>query len=266
MTEPALSRDEWPEEPDVSHLVTEDDTPVENWFQGKEMYLLTDVLDASWPEGRPFVSGADVGVFCAVREAIVPDMLLSKGVDYPANYHEKGRRSYFTWVFGKPPDVVVEIVSNRTGGEDTEKLKSYAEMRVPYYVIHDPFRLLSSRPLRIFQLSGASYIEKVDRFLPDIGLGFTLWEGEFDGLRGEWLRWVDPQGRLLETGKERSLRAEREAEGERQRAEEERQRAELERERAEREAQRRERMEQKLRQLGIDPDEPDGPIGGTGSS
>ncbi|MEW6279051.1 MAG: Uma2 family endonuclease [Candidatus Eremiobacterota bacterium] len=277
MTEPAPSwgEESWPDEPDVSHLVTEDDTPVENWFQEKEMHLLTEALDVSWSEGRPFVSGADVGVFYAVREAIVPDVLLSVGVDYPEDYHEKNRGSYFTWVFGKPPDLVIEIVSNRTGGEDTSKLKTYAEIRVPYYVIHDPFHRLSQRSVRIFQLSGTSYVEKVDRTFPELGLGLTLWEGEFDGLHGQWLRWTDRAGCLLETGTEararEQARADREqaradqaqarvdqaqarADQEQARADQEQARANHEQARADQEAERRMRLEAKLRALGMDPD------------
>lgn len=252
MTEPALAWDV--PEPDVSHLVTEDDTPVDNWFQDKEMDLLTEALNVSWSQGRPFVTGADIGVFYAVKEAIVPDVLLSLGVDYPEDYHEKNRRSYFTWVFGKPPDVVIEIVSNPAGGEDTTKLQTYAQIRVPYYAIHDPFRILSQRPLRIFQLTGASYVEKVDRLFPEFGLGLTLWSGEYAGLAGEWLRWTDANGTLLETGKELADRELARAEREQARAEREQARADREQARANEEAERRALLEKKLRELGVDPD------------
>ena len=40
-------------------------------------------------------------------------------------------RSYFVQEHGKPPDVVVEIVSNRRGCEDSNKLEGYARIRVP---------------------------------------------------------------------------------------------------------------------------------------
>jgi Uma2 family endonuclease len=42
--------------------------------------------------------------------------------------------SYFLWLYGKPPDIVVEIVSNRESGELDHKLGSYARMGVPYYI------------------------------------------------------------------------------------------------------------------------------------
>lgn len=281
MAEPVTVRAyDWdtPEPPDVSGLTTEDDQPVENAFQDKQCDILTEALRVSWPQGRPFISGSDVAVFPAAKDeaAIVPDVLLSLGVEPPGPSNAKEFRSYFVWNFGKPPDLVFEIVSNETGGEDSTKLERYARIRVPYYIIYDPQQILSSRPLRIFQLTGFSYVEKVDRQFPEIGLGLTVWFGEFDGFCEHWLRWVDADGNLLAIGEEEHRRAEQErqraehererAEHERERAEQERERAEQarksaeqERERAEQERQRAEqaeleleRLRQKLRELGHD--------------
>jgi Uma2 family endonuclease len=242
--------DDRPEAPDVSHLTTEDDEPVDNMLQDKQADILVEALRVSWEEGRPFLSATDVGIFPIAEDpAIVPDVLLSVGVQAPAGDPLlKGNRSYFIWKFGKPPEVVIEIVSNTKGGEDTTKLEQYARIKVPYYVIYDPAQHLGNRPLRIFQLSGASYVEKVDRFFPEVGLGLTLWEGSFDGWQVTWLRWVDKQGHLLATGEEARARAD----GERARADEERARADEERARADEERARADRLQQKLSQLGID--------------
>ncbi|MCA9795640.1 MAG: Uma2 family endonuclease [Candidatus Eremiobacteraeota bacterium] len=231
-------------EPDVSHLVTEDEEPVDNFFQDKQADLLTEALRVSWDEGRPFLSAADVGIFYSLTEPpIVPDVLLSTGVEIPPDFHEKNRRCYYTWLFGKPPEVAIEIVSNGEGKEDTEKLERYTKVKVPYYVIFDPAGFLSRLPLRIFQLSGASYVEKVDRNFPEVGLGLTVWRGEFDGLEADWLRWVDRSGELLAMGHEQTQRVQREAE-----------RADREAERAKQEASRREALEARLRELGVDPE------------
>jgi Uma2 family endonuclease len=224
-----------PQAPDVSHLTTEDDKPVDNMFQDKQADILVDALRVSWEEGRPFLSAADVGIFPIAEDpAIVPDVMLSIGVRAPEDGLAKENRSYFIWKYGKPPEIVIEIVSNSKGGEDTSKLEQYARIKVPYYVIYDPGQLLSTRNLRIFQLSGASYVDKVDRFFPEVGLGVTLWDGRFDHWQGTWLRWVDKQGMLLATG------------------EEEKARAEQEKARAEHEKARADRLEQKLRELGVD--------------
>ncbi len=122
-------------QPAVDHLVTEDDTAVDNFFSEKQMRLLTEPLYSSWTgaaQQRPFVVAANVGLFFTVRHPpLVPDVLLSLDVELPADVHPKHHRSYFLWEYGKPPDIVIEVVSNRVGGEDTEKLAAYAAAGSP---------------------------------------------------------------------------------------------------------------------------------------
>lgn len=247
MAEPLLQTEhdpDAPQWPDVSHLTTENDEPVDNMFQDKQADILVEALRVSWEKGRPFLSAADVGVFPVPKDpAIVPDFLLAVGVDRPEDRVDE-QRSYFVWAFGKPPDVVIEIVSNTKRGEDTTKLAQYAAIRVPYYVIYDPDEHLSSRRLRIFQMSGASYVEKVDRAFPELGLGLTVWEGSFDNWKATWLRWVDAEGQILATGEEVRKLADQEAE-----------RANREAERANQEAERADKLAARLRELGLDPSE-----------
>jgi Uma2 family endonuclease len=248
MSEPAVTFEPLPE-PDVSHLVTEDDTPVDNIVSEKQMRLLTHTLYASWKTERPFVALANVGLFFSNLEpAVVPDVMVSLDVHAPRRQEEaweKKHRSYMIWVYGKPPDIAIEIVSNRSG-EEEEKARRYALIGVAYYALFDPDGYLSERPLRVYELHGRRYIELLDpSWLPYLGLGLVLWEGEFERMPGLWLRWCDEQGNLLPTGEEA-------AEQERQRAEQERQRAEQERQRAEQERQRAERLAARLRELGIE--------------
>ncbi len=231
--------------PYVDHLVTEDETPVDNIFSEKQQRLLTEPLFSSWVHpfhGRSFVALANVGLFYTVRRPpYVPDMLLSLDVELPADVHPKPCRSYFLWEYGKPPDVVVEIVSNREGGEDTEKLVGYARIGVPYYVILDHERLLSDRPLRVFRRESVAYQEMAEPlWLPGVKLGLRLWHGRYEDLDNTWLRWVDEQGRPLPSGAER--------------AELEARRAEFEARRAEFEARRAERLADQLRRLGAEPE------------
>ena len=249
--------------PDINHLITEDDTPVDNLPSEKQQRLLTEPLYSSWPgpgDGRPFLAAANVGIFSMVRiPPVVPDMFLSLDVEVAEDWWQKSHRSYFVWEFGKLPDLVLEIVSNQEGGENGEKKRKYARMRVDYYVVYDPLRQIMPEVLTVYRRDGASYEPQPAQF-PMLGLGLTLWEGVFEGKRDTWLRWTDAEGVLIPTGRER-------AEQERQRAEQERQRAEQERQRAEHEGQRalnaerqlaeeRQRVEQLLallRQSGIEP-------------
>jgi Uma2 family endonuclease len=231
--------------PGIDHLVTEDDSPVDNIFSEKQQRLLTEPLFSSWtPEGgrRNFVALANVGFFYSVRQPpLVPDVLLSLDVDLPADVHPQPHRSYFLWEYGKPPDVVIEIVSNRKGGELTERLAAYARIGVTYYVICDPDRLLSERPLRAFELQARTYREMAEpTWLPGVDLGLQLWHGRFEDLDNTWLRWVDKQGQPIPTGAERAAREQARAEHERERAEHERERAE--------------RLAEQIRRLGAEPE------------
>lgn len=244
--------------PVIDHLITEDDTPVDTMLSEAQRRLLTEPLYSSRRgpgEGRPFLASANVGVFAEARNpAIVPDMFLGLDVRPPEEFQDKRHRSYMIWEFGKPPDLVVEIVSNREGEEDGEKLLRYARMRVAYYVVYDPYRLLGPTALRVYRLFGTAYEQQASARFPQLSLGLAFWEGEFEGKRATWLRWTELDGALIPTGKERAEFERERAETERERAEQERERAEQERERAERERQRAERLAALLRQAGIDPD------------
>lgn len=165
--------------PDVSNLVTEDDTPVDNQFSEKQMRLLTESLHASWRPGFPFVAMANVGVYVALnRPAVVPDVLVTTHVKSLQDLMNKEHRAYFSWMFdGKVPDVVVEIVSNKKGGELDTKLRNYEHMGVAWYAVFDPAHYLSDEPLTVFRRTGEKYNIHSQRSLGDLGLGLSLWEG-----------------------------------------------------------------------------------------
>ena len=246
---------------DIETLVTEDDTPVDNMPSEKQQRLLTEPLYSSWSGpggGRSFLAAANVGVFPEPRNpAIVPDMFVSLDVQVAENWWDKAHRSYFVWEFGKPPDLVVEIVSNREGNEMGRKRQRYARMGVGYYVIHDPLHQVMDDELRIYRLSLGSYErQEVPRF-PKLRLGLMLWEGVFEGVRTTWLRWTDEHDMMIPTGGEQRRRADEE----RRRADEEHRRADEEHRRAERverllaeERERAERLAALLRRSGIDPE------------
>ena len=227
---------------DVEHLITEDETPVDNLFSEKQQRLLTEALYTSWPgltdeagQLRPFLVAANVGIFPSLhRPPLVPDVFLSLDVTVAENWYEKRHRTYFFWEFGKPPDVVIEIVSNRKGNEASRKMHEYALMGISYYVIFDPTAQLSDELLRVFELRPRSFQRSTDNFLPTAGLGVCLWEGSYEGKFAVWLRWCDRQGNVFLTGKEH---------GEEQAA------------RAQQEAARAARLAARLRELGVDPDQ-----------
>jgi Uma2 family endonuclease len=222
---------------DCERLVTEDDTPVDNFPSEKQQRLLVQTLYDSWktPDGAPFLAAANVGLFYSVKEpALVPDLLLSTGVEVADDWWAKENRSYFMWVFGRAPELVLEIVSNQEGGELDRKMRDYAILGIPYYVVYDPQNLLGQGVLRSFGVAGPRrYQEMPDNWFALLELGLVLWEGVHEGKRRTWLRWADHKGQVIPIGAER---------------------AEQEAQRAEQEAQRAERLAARLRELGVDPD------------
>ncbi|MBX7210628.1 MAG: Uma2 family endonuclease [Verrucomicrobiaceae bacterium] len=228
--------------PDVSNLITEDDTPVDNLFSEKQMRLLTESIHTSWKPGFPFVAMANVGVYVALnRPAIVPDVLVTTEVEPLQDAMKKDHRSYFTWMYGgKVPDVVIEIVSNTKGGELSTKKRDYHHIGVPWYAVFDPAHHLTENTLTIFERQRADYVTSNQPAFEGIGLGVTLWTGEYEGMTETWLRWTDRDGKMLLTGKEST--------------EAEARRAAAETKRAAAEAGRAARFAAKLRELGVDPE------------
>lgn len=256
--------------PDISLLEIEDGQPVDSIHSERGQRLLAEVPYVGWEgpgEGRTFVVHANVGIFSSLREPpIVPDVLLSLDVILPGRREEKRHLTYLPWEYGKYPDVVIELVSNRKGGELTTKLRAYARLGIPYYVIHDPYKLLGKQEFYAFELRGRGYEPMREVWFPDIGLGLRLWEGEYDGDWATWLRWCDIDGELIPTGAELVAQIAEQAESARRRAEKaedqaeqsaedavhQRLRAEQAEERAEQAEERANRLAAKLRALGID--------------
>jgi Uma2 family endonuclease len=269
MTPQQLLETEAPLTLDISHLVTENDTPVDNFQSAQQQRLLIDPLYSSGVLPLPFIADANVGLFYKLKgDPIVPDVLLSLGVQRPEDFSQKQNRSYFVWEFGKVPEVCIEIVSNQEGneltlnknakikqakqsGSKTCKKNIYAQLGVPYYVVFDPLQQIQGKNdmngalLRVWMISPVGYTELTQAqtittvgqpvWLEGIGLGLTLWEGQFEeAVTRLWLRWCDREGQVIPTG----------AEG----------RA-MERQRADAERQRAERLAEQLRKMGINPDQ-----------
>ncbi len=214
---------------DIETVVIEDGEPVDSILSEKLMRFLTHSLYTSWqPKGedKRFMINANVGIFSELLEKpIVPDVMLSLKVEIPKDWQNKKNRSYFLDKFGKPPEIAIEIVSNKKGHERDGKLRDYAIIGVEYYVIYDPLLVYQKAELECYKLERFGYELQDSCMFVDVGLGLKIWEGEFENVSGKWLRWCDQNGKLILTGKEL--------------AEEERHQAEIERLKA--------KMEQKKR-------------------
>ncbi len=148
------------------------------------------------------------------------------------------RLSYVTWQEPANPFVVVELLSPGTEEEDlgtkasqTNKPPTKWEvyeriLRIPYYIVFSRY----TNEVRAFQLVGGHY-ESVNfnghLHIPEIGLSLGLWEGTFRGIPELWLRWFTLDGELIPEPSEEANTAKIKAE----------------------------KLAEKLRELGVNPDE-----------
>lgn len=230
---------------DYDSITTEDEAAVDNLFSEREQRLLINPLYENQWTDRNFLASANVGIFYAIdAPPIVPDMFLSFDVTVPEGWYKKKEdRAYFLWKFGKAPELVVEVISNKKGREADEKKAIYARIGVSYYVLIDPYYELSDTYIRVFRLKGGHYepFSAEHNYMPEIRLGIRMWEGIFERHEAPWARWCSKEGEVLKTGAENTEALSKE----------------LEREKAEKEAanQRAEKLLAQLRKLGLEPEE-----------
>jgi Uma2 family endonuclease len=238
--------------PDVSTLIIQDDTGMDNLQREKQMRLLTEPLYGSWQTERPFLAMANVGLFHETKQTpVVPDVMLSLDVSLPPDWTEhKKHLSYFIWERGKGPDVVIEIISDKRGGERSTKMDHYASIRIPFYAVFDTEHQIQDQDLSVFVLVGDGYEPMtVPVFFKKLGIGLTLWTGSFEGVETQWLRWADATGAVIPTGAERANAEKVRADAEKVRANAEKVRADEEKMRADAAEARAADLEAKLKAL-----------------
>ena len=197
---------------DYNRFITEDDEPVDNLFSERQQRLLPESLYASWNRDKPFLASSNVGIYEKnPTTPIVPDMFLSLDVTPAKDIWEKKHRCYFISIFGKPPELVIEIVSNKVGQEKKTKRMRYQKMGVKYYVIYDPGLHIFKTTLHAYQLIDQAYvafskkdIQNKRLWFDDLNIGLTIQKGKYEELNAEWLRWYDSGGNILKTGKEKA--------------------------------------------------------------
>ncbi|NES94109.1 MAG: Uma2 family endonuclease [Desertifilum sp. SIO1I2] len=174
------------------------------------------------------------------------------------------RLSYVIWQEGVTPRLVVELLSPGTEAEDLgenlrtedmiqlphpeatttqESLETLSNsespkepprkwevyeqiLRVPYYVTFSRY----TNQMRAFTLVADRYQEvELNReqprlWIPALELGLGLWQGEYEGIERQWLRWYDAEDRWVLTDTEQALEraAQAEAALEQERREKER--------------------------------------------
>lgn len=221
--------------PDATYLES-DEPEMESSVHYAQLALLVACLEFLWQDRSDFFIGANLTVYFSRqqlrnREFRGPDFFLVK----PAE--RRHRNSWVVWEEdGKYPNIIVELLSPTT--EDTDrtlkKLLYQDRFRTPEYFWFSPTTL----EFVGLRLDGHEY--------QDIPLDENGWRWSeelqlFLGVKNNQLRYFAADGSLVPTPDEAANQARQKAEEERQKAEEERQRAD--------------RLAERLRSLGINPDE-----------
>ena len=217
--------------PSSAELLDCDDTPVDNELQNLIPNLLEAILALAWHNRNDWFFGVDMGIYYAPSQpALVPDGFLSLGVERFIG--EEGRLSYVFWEEDNiPPIFALEVVSKTYGGEYEKKKIDYAKLGILYYAIYVPTRQYRRKrqPLEIYKLENSEYILQSNSplWMPELGLALGRERGTYLGRTREWLYLYDVVGNRLPTPEEL----------------------------AQQEMLKSERLAQKLRDLGINPED-----------
>lgn len=254
--------------PDHTELPYEDGTFVKNFQEHPQSVLLTEtlwpILQQLHPDGQ-FTIGQDAGIYWRLTEprengATAPDWFYVPNV--PPTLDGEMRRSYVLWQEYVAPLIVIEFISTTDGGErdrtpNKGKFWIYEKaIRPGFYVIYDAGKgLVDVYHLIEDKFQPVAPNQRKHFAIPQLGVELGIWRGTYKNVQLPWLRLWDLEGNLLPTAEERAEQEAQRAQAAIQRAEEESQRAEQEKQRADHEAARNQIMAEKLRALGIDPNE-----------
>jgi Uma2 family endonuclease len=170
-----------------------------------QIFLLIETLRAWWKGRDDVYVGGDMFVYFSPNQVYThdfrgPDVLVAQGVK------KRVRKSWVTWQEGKPPDVVIELMSKSTAKFDkTVKKRIYQDrLRTPEYFLYDPveYEFLG------YSLRNGRYEpiepDAAGRLVSEqLGLALQVWDGDYANTTSRWLRCATLDGTLLPTKEER---------------------------------------------------------------
>lgn len=228
--------------PDHTQLPESDGTFVKNFQEHPQSILLTDsvtpVLEQLHAD-KQYCIGQNCGIYWRLTElpergAEAPNWFYVPNV--PPLLNGEVRRSYVLWKEYVAPLIVLEFVSGDGAqerdktppplSEDKEKKAGkfwvYEQaIRVPFYAIYE----VKKSSVEVYRLEEGRYErlsanERGHYPISPMGVELGIWQGQYGNMTLPWLRWWDSQGNLLLTGDERA-----------------------------------DRLAERLRQMGVNPDE-----------
>jgi Uma2 family endonuclease len=216
--------------PTAEDLPASDGKPVDSELQRLIADLLRNILAEIFRDRTDWFFGVDMGLYYSPDEsAIAPDGFLSIGVQSVKT--KDLRPSYVLWEEqGVIPQFVLEVVSRSYGSEYSTKKDFYQDLGILYYVVYNPLRKRKNT-LEVYKLVEGQYVPVIGNpvWMPEIGLGIGKSEYNHQGRDREWLFWYNEKGDRYPTPNELIDQAKR----------------------------RSQKLADRLRELGIDPDELD---------
>ncbi|MCC3409093.1 MAG: Uma2 family endonuclease [Microcoleus sp. PH2017_10_PVI_O_A] len=200
--------------------------PADNELKELIPGLLKAILLIIWAERMDWFLGLNMGIYQdSDQEYIMPDAFLS--LDIERFYHEELRPNYQLGDENIIPSFVLELLSGTYHHKYTGKWEKYKDLGILYYVVYSSRRRCDPR-FEVYKLINGSYELQPGNpvWMPEIGLGIGCERGNYSGVTREWLYWYDADGKRYLTPEEQVKEL----------------------------AQRADRLAERLRELGIDPD------------
>ncbi len=164
----------------------------------------------NYPQDKVFI-GTDINLYYDTNNTKWykrPDWFAVVGVDQLYNKEEL-RLSYVTWDEQVNPFIVIELLSPGTEKEDLgknirdsknppTKWQVYEQiLKIPYYLVYNRYK----NQLTVFQLNQGYYEELTINgnqiWFEEIQLYLGRWQGKYENVTREWLRWYDKDGKLI---------------------------------------------------------------------
>jgi Uma2 family endonuclease len=198
--------------PGEDELPCDDGEPMETNRHRQQMVLLIQSLKLAWAGRHDFFVGGNMFVYFSETQVKKNDF---RGPDVfvVLDTTDRDRRSWVAWGEGKLPDVVIELLSDRTRQIDRgEKMHIYSRLwRTAEYFLYDPW----SHEFEGYRLdpASASYVpiaadSRGDLACERLGLKLGIREGSYEGVNTRWLRWLDARDHVLMSGEEAARAAE----------------------------------------------------------
>lgn len=210
MSQSAPIADAWIEEEDDIQWppcdLLSDEPPLETDFHRDQIDLLLRLIKSFWQDRQDFYASGNLTIYSNQRQLKARDL---RGPDFfvVLGTEKKDRKSWTVWEEdGKYPNVIVEILSNKTAKIDKGLKKQLYQdtFRTPEYFWFDPISL----EFQGFHLSDGRYEDlepTPEGWLWSNQLGLFL--GTYEGK----LRFFTMEGLLIATAEERLAEAEQRA-------------------------------------------------------